>query len=160
RSARPRVAAAVSRRRLRRDLLGARARACRRLPAADGGAAPRLRAGRPPRALRTAPLLLRLLHRSHPPPLLRLPHLPLPRLRSPPAARGCHFYPPVRFRIRRREIRFYWINNGRRRVRGRILTRLINAWPLFYERFLCWMLPANEIYFVLEPAPPERARGR
>lgn len=71
-----------------------------------------------------------------------------------------NFYTPVRFRIRRREIRFYWVNNGRRRIRGRVLTRLINAWPLFYERFLCWMLPANEVYFELEPAPPERARGR
>jgi len=71
-----------------------------------------------------------------------------------------NFYTPVRFRIRRREIRFYWVNNGRRRVRGRVLTRLINAWPLFYERFLCWMLPANEVYFELEPAPPETARGR
>ncbi len=72
-----------------------------------------------------------------------------------------NFYTPVRFRIVAREIRFYWINNARRRVRGRLLTWLINRFPLVYERFLCWMLPANEVYFELEPAPhDDRAGGR
>ncbi len=69
-----------------------------------------------------------------------------------------NFYTPLRFRIRKREIRFYWINNARRRVNGRLLTWLINRVPLFYERFLCWMLPANELYFELEPAPPPSTR--
>ncbi|HXT19617.1 MAG TPA: methyltransferase domain-containing protein [Thermoanaerobaculia bacterium] len=70
-----------------------------------------------------------------------------------------NFYTPTRFRIVAREIRFYWINNTRRRVRGRVLTWLINRAPLLYERFLCWMLPANEVYFELEPAPPQPARA-
>jgi hypothetical protein len=29
-----------------------------------------------------------------------------------------------------------------------------------YERFLCWMLPANEVYFELEPAPPAALGAR
>ena len=65
----------------------------------------------------------------------------------------------MRFRIRKREIRFYWINNARRRVEGRLLTWLINRAPLFYERFLGWMLPANELCFELEPMPPPTRRG-
>ena len=35
-------------------------------------------------------------------------------------------------------------------IPSRVITGLINAFPLFYERFLCWMLPANELYFELE----------
>jgi SAM-dependent methyltransferase len=70
-----------------------------------------------------------------------------------------NYYTPVRFRIVSREIRFYWINNARRRVEGRAVTWLINRWPLLYERFLCWMLPANEVYFELEPAPRVATRG-
>ena len=70
-----------------------------------------------------------------------------------------NFYTPVRFRILSRQIRFYWINNARRRVEGRLLTWLINRVPRFYERFLCWMLPANEVWFELEPQPPAPARG-
>jgi SAM-dependent methyltransferase len=61
-----------------------------------------------------------------------------------------NFYSNLRFRIRRREIRFFWIKNERRVVKSRVITALINAFPLFYERFLCWMLPANELYFELE----------
>ena len=34
-------------------------------------------------------------------------------------------------------------------IKSRVVTGLINAFPLFYERFLCWMLPANELYFEL-----------
>jgi SAM-dependent methyltransferase len=64
-----------------------------------------------------------------------------------------NFYTPVRFHIRKRELRFYWINNLRRRVNGRLITAFINTFPLLYERFLCWMLPVNEVYFELEPAP-------
>ena len=61
-----------------------------------------------------------------------------------------NFYTGLRFRIRRREIRFYWIKNEKRVVKSRAISALINAFPLFYERFLCWMLPANELYFELE----------
>ena len=70
-----------------------------------------------------------------------------------------NFYTPVRYRIVERQIRFYWINNARRRVEGRLLTWLINRVPRFYERFACWMLPANEVWFELEPQPLAPARG-
>ena len=69
-----------------------------------------------------------------------------------------NYYTPVRFRIVSREIRFYWINNVKRRVDGTFLTWLINRWPLAYERFFCWMLPANEVWFELEPAPLSAVR--
>lgn len=70
-----------------------------------------------------------------------------------------NFYSHLRFRIRKREIRFYWIKNERRVIKSRVITGLINAFPLFYERFLCWMLPANELYFELEVLkdPPRRS---
>ena len=45
------------------------------------------------------------------------------------------------------------------RVEGRLLTWLINRVPRFYERFVCWMLPANEVWFELEPQPLAPARG-
>jgi hypothetical protein len=35
-------------------------------------------------------------------------------------------------------------------VKSRVITGLINLVPLLYERFFCWMLPANELYFELE----------
>ena len=54
-------------------------------------------------------------------------------------------------RIRKRQIRFFWIKNEKREIPSRVLTALINAFPLAYERFFCWMLPANELYFELEP---------
>jgi SAM-dependent methyltransferase len=61
-----------------------------------------------------------------------------------------NFYSHLRFRIRKREIRFYWIKNERRVWKSRVVTGLINLFPLAYERFFCWMLPANELYFELE----------
>jgi SAM-dependent methyltransferase len=73
-----------------------------------------------------------------------------------------NFYSHLRFRIRRREIRFYWIKNERRVWKSRVVTGLINLVPLLYERFFCWMLPANELYFELEVVkePPRRARSQ
>ena len=62
-----------------------------------------------------------------------------------------NFYSHLRFRIRKRQIRFFWIKNEQRVVPSRVITALINRFPLFYERFCCWMLPANELYFELEP---------
>ena len=62
-----------------------------------------------------------------------------------------NFYSHLRFRIRKRQIRFFWIKNEKREIPSRVLTALINAFPLAYERFFCWMLPANELYFELEP---------
>jgi SAM-dependent methyltransferase len=62
-----------------------------------------------------------------------------------------NYYSPLRFRIRKRQIRFFWIKNEKREIPSRVLTALINAFPLAYERFFCWMLPANEVYFELEP---------
>lgn len=72
-----------------------------------------------------------------------------------------NFYSHLRFRIRRREIRFFWIKNERRVIKSRVITGLINAFPLVYERFFCWMLPANELYFELEAVkePPRRPRA-
>lgn len=61
-----------------------------------------------------------------------------------------NFYSHLRFRIRKREIRFYWIKNERRVHKSHLITGLINLFPLAYERFFCWMLPANELYFELE----------
>jgi SAM-dependent methyltransferase len=61
-----------------------------------------------------------------------------------------NFYSNLRFRIRKREIRFYWIKNEKRVIKSRVISGLINAFPLFYERFFCWMLPANELAFELE----------
>ena len=60
------------------------------------------------------------------------------------------FYSPVRLRIRRRRLRWYWLKNERRVVPSRTLTSLVNLWPLFYERFACWMLPTHEVEFELE----------
>jgi hypothetical protein len=40
-----------------------------------------------------------------------------------------------------------------------VLTALINAFPLAYERFFCWMLPANELYFELEPLKELNSRS-
>jgi SAM-dependent methyltransferase len=67
-----------------------------------------------------------------------------------------NFYTPMRFRILERRIRFYWINNPRRRVEARLLGWLVNLAPRFYERFICWMVPASELVFELEPVfrPP------
>lgn len=60
------------------------------------------------------------------------------------------FYSPVRLRIRRRRIHWFWIKNQRRVVPSHVLTGLANLWPLFYERFCCWLLPASEVAFELE----------
>jgi len=62
-----------------------------------------------------------------------------------------NFYSTIRFRIKKKQLRFYWINSERREVKGRVITALPNLTPLFYERFLCWLLPVNEVYFELEP---------
>lgn len=69
----------------------------------------------------------------------------------------CSFYSRARFRIVRREIRFFWSKNERREVRSKVISGLINLWPLLYERFFCWMLPANEAAFELERVPAEGA---
>ena len=70
-----------------------------------------------------------------------------------------NFYSHLRFRIRKRQIRFFWIKNEKREIPSQVLTALINAFPRAYERFFCWMLPANELYFELEVVkePPPRS---
>jgi ubiquinone/menaquinone biosynthesis C-methylase UbiE len=70
-----------------------------------------------------------------------------------------NFYSHLRFRIRKRQIRFFWIKNEKREIPSRVLTALINAFPLAYERFFCWMLPANELYFELEPVKEPQSVG-
>lgn len=61
-----------------------------------------------------------------------------------------NFYSPLRLEIRSRRIHFYWVKNRQRTIPSQLLTWLINIWPLAYERFFCWWLPANEIAFELE----------
>lgn len=65
-----------------------------------------------------------------------------------------NFYTATRFRIVRRRIRFYWVKNARRQIEGRLVTSLINLAPRVYERFLCWIVPASELVFELEPIRP------
>lgn len=61
-----------------------------------------------------------------------------------------NFYSRTRLRIVRRRIHFYWIKNDSREVPSSLMTALVNLWPLLYERFLCWMLPSNEVRFEFE----------
>lgn len=68
-----------------------------------------------------------------------------------------NFYSALRFRIKRRELRFFWIKNERTEIKGRLITALVNLWPRLYERFFCWMLPVNEVYFELEPVKSDSA---
>ena len=64
-----------------------------------------------------------------------------------------NFYSRARFRIRDRRLVFFWANSAQRQVPGRLLKRVINSWPRFYERFACWWLPVNEVRFELEAVP-------
>jgi len=65
-----------------------------------------------------------------------------------------NFYSTTRLRIVKRRIYFFWIKNDYRQVPSRLVTFLVNAWPLLYERFLCWYLPSNEVRFELEIKKP------
>jgi len=62
-----------------------------------------------------------------------------------------NFYSDLRFELRQKEIRFFWIKNKRRVIKSHLISWFINLWPLCYERFFCWILPANELYFELKP---------
>lgn len=66
-----------------------------------------------------------------------------------------NFYSRTRLRIDARRIRYFWVKNRRRVVPSRFLTWLINLWPLAYERFFCWWLPASEVAFELTLVAPE-----
>lgn len=62
-----------------------------------------------------------------------------------------NFYTTLRFEIIRRKIRFFWIKNKKRKIKSHFISWIINLWPTFYERFLCWILPSNDLYFELRP---------
>jgi ubiquinone/menaquinone biosynthesis C-methylase UbiE len=62
-----------------------------------------------------------------------------------------NFYTKPKFKIVKKEILFYWMNNKKVKIKSHLICFLINLWPLFYERFFCWILPANEIYYEIQP---------
>lgn len=66
-------------------------------------------------------------------------------------AHDYNFYSTVRFEIMSRKLQYFWIKNKKRTVKSHVLTWCVNMWPLFYERFLCWILPLHEIHVVLRP---------
>lgn len=61
------------------------------------------------------------------------------------------FYTPVRFRIRKKKLFFYITKTSRYSFENKPLTFLMNLAPLVYERFFCWIIPAQEVYYELEP---------
>jgi hypothetical protein len=61
------------------------------------------------------------------------------------------FYTPVRFKIRKKMLYFYIIKNSRRSIENVPLTFVMNMIPLVYERFFCWIIPAQEVYYEIEP---------
>lgn len=61
------------------------------------------------------------------------------------------FYTPVRFRIRKKKLFFYFTKTSRYSFENKPLTFLINLAPLVYERFFCWIIPAQEVYYEIEP---------
>jgi len=67
-----------------------------------------------------------------------------------------HYVHTVRFALRRRRLRYFWIKNEQRTVPSRMLTALLNRWPLLYERFFCWWLPVHQIDFELSVRKPVR----
>jgi ubiquinone/menaquinone biosynthesis C-methylase UbiE len=62
-----------------------------------------------------------------------------------------NFYTPVRFKIRKKMLYFYIIKNSRRSIENVPLTFVMNLVPLVYERFFCWIIPAQEVYYEIEP---------
>lgn len=65
-----------------------------------------------------------------------------------------NFYSRTRLRIDARRIRWFWVKNRRREIPSRFLTWLVNVWPLAYERFFCWWLPASEVAFEMTLLAP------
>lgn len=61
-----------------------------------------------------------------------------------------NFYTNIRFDISKRRLDFYWLKNEKRVMRSNVISFLINLWPLFYERFFCWIIPVNELYIEIK----------
>ncbi len=61
------------------------------------------------------------------------------------------FYTPVRFKIKKKKLFFYLTKTSKISFENKPLTFIMNLMPLVYERFLCWIIPAQEIYYELEP---------
>lgn len=61
------------------------------------------------------------------------------------------FYTPVRFRIRKKKLFFYITKTSRYSFENKPLTYFVNLLPLVYERFFCWIVPAQEVYYEMEP---------
>ena len=61
------------------------------------------------------------------------------------------FYTPVRFRIRKKKLFFYITKTSKYSFENKPLTYIVNLLPLVYERFFCWIIPAQEVYYEIEP---------
>lgn len=61
------------------------------------------------------------------------------------------FYTSARFNIRKKTLFFYITKTSRYSFENKPLTFLVNLAPLVYERFFCWIVPAQEVYYELEP---------
>lgn len=62
------------------------------------------------------------------------------------------FYIPVRFKIKKKKLCFYITKTSSYSFENKPLTFLVGLSPLVYERFFCWMIPAQEVYYELTPA--------
>jgi predicted SAM-dependent methyltransferase len=60
-----------------------------------------------------------------------------------------NFYNNLRFNITKRNLSWFWFK--KRKGRDVFISLFMSSFPLFYERFLCWIFPASEIYFELKP---------
>lgn len=61
------------------------------------------------------------------------------------------FYTTVRFKIRKKKLFFYITKTSRYSFENKPLTFIVNLAPLVYERFFCWIIPAQEVYYEIEP---------
>jgi len=61
------------------------------------------------------------------------------------------FYTPVRFVIRKKKLCFYITKTSRYSFENKPLTWLVNLSPLVYERFFCWIIPAQEVLYEIQP---------
>ncbi|HCJ45630.1 MAG TPA: hypothetical protein DHV33_01805, partial [Candidatus Moranbacteria bacterium] len=58
---------------------------------------------------------------------------------------------PVRFTIRKKKLFFYITKTSRYSFENKPLTWLVSLSPLVYERFFCWIIPAQEVDYEIEP---------
>lgn len=61
------------------------------------------------------------------------------------------YYTPVRFKIKKKQLLFYITKTSQYSLANKPLTFLVSLWPLFYERFFCWIIPAQEVYYEIIP---------